>query len=57
MEGNTTYLPKGYMGKVLSIDLSEQTYSTGPLQPEIAQDFLGGRGLGIAFFISTFFSA
>ena len=54
MEEKITHLPKGYMGKVLSIDLSTQEYSTSPLQPDIAQRFLGGRGLGIAFLFQHF---
>ncbi len=54
MQVNTTHLPKGYMGKVLAVDLSRQTYRTEPLASDLAARFLGGRGLGIAFLFQHF---
>jgi aldehyde:ferredoxin oxidoreductase len=36
----------GWNGKILEINLTALTYKTYPLDMEIAQQFLGGRGLG-----------
>ena len=36
--------PYGYAGKVLRINLSDETVSKEPLDPEEARQFLGGRG-------------
>lgn len=36
----------GWVGKVLDIDLTTQTYKTYALDPNIARLFVGGRGLG-----------
>ncbi|GAK57459.1 aldehyde ferredoxin oxidoreductase [Candidatus Vecturithrix granuli] len=54
MQENTMHLPKGYMGKVLFVDLDLQTYHAEPLAPDLAARFLGGRGLGIAFLFQHF---
>lgn len=54
MQGNATHLPKGYMGKVLSVDLNTQTYHSQSLSADLAARFLGGRGLGIAFLFQHF---
>jgi aldehyde:ferredoxin oxidoreductase len=45
---NEKILPKGYMGRVLTIDLSRHTFSQAPLDPGLCDLFFGGRGLGIA---------
>ena len=37
---------KGWMGRILIIDLTHSAVTTEPLDPGIAQQFLGGRGLG-----------
>jgi aldehyde:ferredoxin oxidoreductase len=35
----------GWYGNVLEVDLSRQTFETKKLNPDLARDFLGGRGL------------
>ena len=47
-------LPKGYMGKVLYVDLTHESIDTRPLDPGLASRFFGGRGLGIAFLFQHF---
>jgi aldehyde:ferredoxin oxidoreductase len=37
---------QGWAGKILNIDLTTETVETLPLDMEMAQQFLGGRGLG-----------
>jgi len=37
---------KGWNGKVLEIDLTTQTHKSYPLDMQMAQQFVGGRGLG-----------
>ena len=37
----------GWNGKILDIDLSTQTYTSYPLDMEMARQFIGGRGLGV----------
>jgi len=39
----------GYMGKVLRVDLTKGTHWDEPLQPELAENYLGGTGLGIDY--------
>lgn len=39
----------GYTGKVLRINLSDQTATTEDLPKEIAKDFIGGAGFGIKY--------
>lgn len=41
----------GYSGKVLRINLSEKTVKVEPLNLEVAQKFIGARGLGVKTFI------
>ena len=38
---------KGWMGRILVIDLTRGTIETQPLDMEIARLFIGGRGLGV----------
>jgi aldehyde:ferredoxin oxidoreductase len=38
---------KGYMGKLLRVNLSTGKISTEPLDPKMAQDYIGGAGLGV----------
>ncbi len=36
----------GYAGQILRVNLTDKTVSKEPLDPEVAEKFLGGRGLG-----------
>ena len=49
-------LPEGYMGKILEIDLSKKTFKSVRLDPEAANLFFGGRGLGAALLFQYFIS-
>ena len=49
-------LPKGYMGRILTIDLSQQTFSASALDERLCDLFFGGRGLGIALLTRHFIS-
>jgi aldehyde:ferredoxin oxidoreductase len=53
---SATTLPKGYMGRVLTIDLSEQTFISSALDPAVCDLFFGGRGLGVALLTAHFIS-
>jgi aldehyde:ferredoxin oxidoreductase len=37
----------GWRGKLLRVNLSTEEISTNPLDPKVAKDYIGGRGLGI----------
>jgi aldehyde:ferredoxin oxidoreductase len=39
----------GYMGKILRVDLSSGTHWDEPLEPELAEFYLGGTGLGVEY--------
>ncbi len=39
----------GYMGKVLRVDLTKGTLWDEPLQPELAENYVGGTGLGVEY--------
>ncbi len=54
MSSTTQQIPKGYMGQSLHVNLTEQTYQRKPLEPELAHQFFGGRGLGIASLFQHF---
>jgi len=41
----------GWAGKVLRVNLSEKTTAIEPLNLEVAQKFIGSRGLGVKTFI------
>lgn len=41
----------GYVGKVLRINLTDQTIKTEPLNMELARKYLGGRGLATKMFM------
>lgn len=41
----------GWMGKILRVDLTAGVCSEEALNPEVAKDYIGGRGLGI-FYLS-----
>ena len=40
-------MPKGYMGKVLFIDLTSGAIKEESLSEDIYRDFIGGAGLGV----------
>jgi len=39
----------GYMGKILRVDLSNGTHWAEPLEPALAEDYLGGTGIGVEY--------
>lgn len=43
----------GWQGKVLWVDLSQGTLTPDPLDPQVAKDYIGGRGLGIHYLNQT----
>jgi aldehyde:ferredoxin oxidoreductase len=49
-------LPKGYMGRILTIDLSKQGYAPSGLDFGMRDLFFGGRGLGAALLFEHFLS-
>ncbi len=49
-------LPGGYMGSILSVNLSKKDFNITPLKKDIADLFFGGRGLGIALLTEHFIS-
>ena len=46
--------PKGYMGRILTVDLTKHTFFQSTLDPVLCDLFLGGRGLGIAILTEHF---
>jgi len=44
----------GYIGKVLKVDLSSKKFEQVDLDPELAEKFFGGRGLGVAYLTKYF---
>lgn len=54
MKDNLTDLPKGYMGKVLTVDLSKRESREEPLERRLTDRLFGGRGLGIALLMDHF---
>jgi len=38
---------KGYMGKLLRVDLTKKSIKEEPLREDYARDYLGGSGLGV----------
>lgn len=47
-------LPKGYMKRVLTVDLSRRQFRRDPLERRLTERFFGGRGLGIALLVEHF---
>jgi len=37
----------GWHGRILRIDLSTESITTEPVDPQIARDYIGGRGWAI----------
>lgn len=54
MLSHSAALPKGYMGKILYVDLTTRTSRVEPLPAELAEQFFGGRGLGIGLLFHHF---
>ena len=54
MNSQNYRLAKGYMNKVLYVDLSQSSYHSKPIDPKIAELFFGGRGFGICFLFEHF---
>jgi len=54
MDVNIEQLPKGCMGNILHVDLTEQEFHIEPLSPQLAYLFFGGRGFGIALLFQHF---
>ncbi|MFX0199913.1 MAG: aldehyde ferredoxin oxidoreductase N-terminal domain-containing protein, partial [Candidatus Hodarchaeota archaeon] len=54
MNDHTSDLPEGYMGKILTIDLSLHAFRQDPLERKLTDLFFGGRGLGIALLMKYF---
>ena len=54
MKDRSNDLPKGYMGRVLTVNLSKRAFSQAHLSREVADLFFGGRGLGIALVTQHF---
>jgi aldehyde:ferredoxin oxidoreductase len=42
-------LKGGYMGKLLRVNLTNQTYSEEHITEELAKNFIGGAGFGIKY--------
>ncbi len=38
--------PKGYAGRILRLDLTSRTYKEEPLREDLAQEYIGGEGIG-----------
>jgi aldehyde:ferredoxin oxidoreductase len=47
MHYSATKLERGYANRILTIDLGSGAIATPPLDPEVRDYFLGGRGLGL----------
>lgn len=43
---------KGYVGKILRVDLNAETSQVEPLDMHLAEQFIGGRGLGTKLFMN-----
>jgi len=54
MNSRVDNLPKGYMGRILTVDLSGRGYKQDLLEPGLIDRVFGGRGLGIALLIDHF---
>ena len=39
----------GWAGNILRVDLTQASYSVEPLDPDLAESYLGGRGLATKF--------
>ncbi len=53
-EAENKKLPKGYMGKILKVDLKNLQFRTEPLDLRLAELFFGGRGFGVALLFEHF---
>ena len=39
----------GWYGKILRVNLTEQTYTIETVDPQVAKDYIGGRGWAIKY--------
>lgn len=46
MEKTKKQLLGGFMGRIAYVDLTDRSYKFKPLEPDLAERFFGGRGLG-----------
>ena len=56
MSPNRKNLPRGYMGRILTINLAQQVFMTSALDFETCELFFGGRGMGCALLLEHFLS-
>ena len=56
MPTDTEILPKGYMGRILTINLTERSFYLSDLDPGMCRLFFGGRGMGAALLFEHFVS-
>ena len=54
MSSKEEHLPKGYMGKVLHVNLTTREFHSELLDSDLARRFFGGRGLGISLLFRHF---
>ena len=54
MKMNGHDLPKGYAGKILTVDLEKKRYTAVPLERPMTDLFTGCRGLGLALLVKPF---
>ena len=54
MPADTKNLPKGYMGRILTINLSAQSFEASSLDFRTSDLFFGGRGMGAALLFEHF---
>jgi aldehyde:ferredoxin oxidoreductase len=54
MNSKNHRLAKGYMNKVLYVNLSAASSHSEPIDPKTAELFFGGRGFGICFLFEHF---
>jgi aldehyde:ferredoxin oxidoreductase len=54
MNSRMVNLPQGYMGKILTVDLSNRGFKQDLLNPGLIDRVFGGRGLGIALLTDHF---
>jgi len=56
MKQNECDLPKGYLGKILTVDLEKKTFNVMPLERSMTDLYFGGRALGASLLVKHFIS-